>query len=203
MKLPAMLRTFAHWPAWKLFLAALGIGLLLGLSWQCSKRGASDFFMSSPTGPIVPAADSVPLPDVGAATGGTGGVLDAMPPRAAPPRPAPPPIDTAPSDRGSNPATADALAHPENSLAVPTTSPPPTYPADARRTNEYGTVVLRVVVEPDGNPSDIAIEQSSGSRSLDRAARQALRRWQFQPAYRNGVPVRSEVRVPVKFSLGD
>ena len=203
MKLPAILRTFAHWPAWKLFLAALGVGLLLGLSWQCSKRGASDFFMSSPTGPIVPASDSVPLPDVGAKPGGTGGVLDAMPPRAAPPRPVAPPIDTAPTDGGTGAPAADALAHPENSLAVATSSPPPTYPADARRTNEHGTVVLRVVVEPDGNPSDISIEESSGSRSLDRAARQALRRWQFQPAYRNGVPVRSEVRVPVKFSLGD
>jgi len=107
MQTPLWLTTVARWPAWKLFLAALGVGLLLGLSWQCSKRGATDFFTAAPAGPAVPTTDSVPLPDVGAAPS-KGGVLDAMPPRAAPPRPAPaPPAETG-AGRGGASADRDA-----------------------------------------------------------------------------------------------
>jgi periplasmic protein TonB len=200
MSLPAWLQSISRWPAWKLFLAALLVGLLLGVSWQCTKRGATDFFTATPAGPAVPAADTVPLPAVGAAPGQNGGVLDALPPRVAPPRPPPtPPSDTAadPGTDGNDPGAP----HPMNGVAVAMSSPPPAYPADAMRMNEQGTVVLRVTVEPDGDTSDIAIEESSGSRSLDRAARQSLRRWRFQPAYRDGVAIRSEVRVPVRFAL--
>jgi len=82
-------------------------------------------------------------------------------------------------------------------------SPPPKYPGDAARARKEGTVILRVTVEADGSTSDVIVEQSAGARSLDRAAQQALRRWRFQPAYRNGVAIRSEVRVPVKFALGN
>ncbi len=201
MNLPVWMQTLGRWPAWKLFLAALVVGLLLGVSWQCSKRGATDFFTAAAPGPAVPAVDSVPLPAVGA-TPGQSGVLDALPPRVAPPRPTPtPPADTAPVPiPGSGPADA-SLAHPVNSLAVAISSPKPLYPADAQRLRQQGSVTLRVTVESDGSTSDIEVEQSSGSRSLDRAARQALRRWQFQPAYRNSEAIRSEVRVPVNFAL--
>lgn len=201
MQTPQWIQVIARWPAWKLFLAALGVGLLLGLSWQCSKRGATDFFTAAPAGPAAPAGDSVPLPDVGAAPS-QGGVLDALPPRVAPPRPAPtPPADTAPPSAGS-PSDADPGApHPENSIAVAISSPAPKYPGDAMRAGQQGTTLLRATVEPDGTVSDITVEQSAGSRALDRAALQALRRWRFQPAYRNGVAIRSDVRVPVKFAL--
>lgn len=201
MKLPLWMQTLGRWPAWKLFLAALVVGLLLGVSWQCSKRGAADFFTAAAPGPAVPPADNVPLPAIGTSPGDSG-VLDALPPRAAPPRPTPtPPADSAPeSTPGSGPADA-SLAHPVNSLAVAISSPKPLYPADAQRIRQQGTVTLRVTVESDGSPSDIEVEQSSGSRSLDRAARQALRRWRFQPAYRNSQAIRSEVRVPVNFTL--
>lgn len=201
MRTPLWLTTVARWPAWKLFLAALGVGLLLGLSWQCSKRGATDFFTAAPPGPAVPVADSVPLPDVGA-TPAQGGVLDALPPRAAPSRPAPtPPADTAPPSAGASADADPGAPHPDNSIAVATSSPPPKYPGDAARARQVGTVILRVTVEADGSTSDVVVEQSAGARSLDRAAQQALRRWRFQPAYRNGVAIRSEVRVPVKFAL--
>lgn len=203
MQTPSWLTTLARWPAWKLFLAALGVGLLLGLSWQCSKRGATDFFTAVPPAPAVPAADSVPLPDVGAAPM-QGGVLDALPPRAAPARPAPtPPADTTLATDGRDRATDPGAPHPENGIAVAVTSPPPKYPGEAMRARQQGTVVLRVTVEADGSTSDVVVEQSAGSRALDRAAQQALRRWRFQPAYRNGVAIRSDVRVPVKFALGN
>lgn len=82
-------------------------------------------------------------------------------------------------------------------------APAPAYPRDALMANAQGTVVLRVLVGEDGTPLEVSIEQSSGNRSLDNAARtQVLRRWKFQPATDNGRPVRAYGRIPVDFKLG-
>lgn len=78
-------------------------------------------------------------------------------------------------------------------------NPIPTYPPSALRRNEGGTVLLRVAVGSDGTPTDIDVVQRSGSRDLDRAAINAVNKWQFRPATRNGRPVASTVQVPVEF----
>jgi periplasmic protein TonB len=75
------------------------------------------------------------------------------------------------------------------------------YPMDSRRRGEQGTVVLRVLVGRDGLPLDIAVERSSGHRSLDRAAREAVLRWRFRPVQINGVNVQATGLVPVKFDI--
>lgn len=46
----------------------------------------------------------------------------------------------------------------------------PLYPAESRRRGEQGLVVLLVLVEADGQPSEIKLEQSSGHDRLDEAA---------------------------------
>lgn len=78
-------------------------------------------------------------------------------------------------------------------------NPMPKYPPVALRRNESGTVLLRVSIGSNGTPTDINIAQRSGSRDLDRAAMSAVRKWQFRPATRNGLPVASTVEVPVEF----
>ncbi|MBH1433355.1 TonB family protein [Stenotrophomonas maltophilia] len=83
-------------------------------------------------------------------------------------------------------------------------APPPTYPLPALRNHEQGTVLLRVEVDSGGQPVMVSIERSSGSRSLDQAARQqVLKRWRFEPAQRDGVAVPAIGLVPVQFSLPD
>lgn len=83
-------------------------------------------------------------------------------------------------------------------------APPPTYPVPALRNHEQGTVLLRVEVDNSGQPVVVSIERSSGSRSLDQAARQqVLRHWRFEPAQRDGVAVPAIGMVPVQFSLPD
>lgn len=77
----------------------------------------------------------------------------------------------------------------------------PDYPRDARRRGEQGTVLLRVLVGRDGMPIEIAIEHSSGSRQLDRAAREAVLRWRFRPVRINGVTVPASGLVPIKFDI--
>jgi len=63
-------------------------------------------------------------------------------------------------------------------------------------------VVLRVHVGTDGEPEGIDLVTGSGSRSLDRAAVEAVRRWRFEPAMRDGRPVEGFVQVPITFDLG-
>jgi len=60
--------------------------------------------------------------------------------------------------------------------------------------------VLRVLVGSDGLPQAVEIEKSSGSRSLDLAARDAVRRWTFRPGTHNGAATALWARVPVAFS---
>lgn len=75
------------------------------------------------------------------------------------------------------------------------------YPVEALRNREQGTVMLRVLVGADGSVLGVEIEKSSGSRSLDRAARDAVAKWRFHPATRNGVAHSAWASVPVTFNL--
>ncbi len=77
----------------------------------------------------------------------------------------------------------------------------PVYPLLARRRGLQGRVVLLVTVMPDGRVGRIVVAGSSGYRILDGAAVRAIRQWRFRPALREGVRIRSEIRIPVRFSL--
>jgi protein TonB len=78
---------------------------------------------------------------------------------------------------------------------------PPRYPIDARRRGEQGTVVLSVLVGRDGLPLEVEIARSSGSRQLDRAAREAVLRSRFRPVQIDGVAVQARGLVPIEFSI--
>ena len=82
-------------------------------------------------------------------------------------------------------------------------NPLPEYPYIARQRHWQGVVWLLVDVSSKGLVDDVDLESSSGYRVLDRAARRAVKRWQFTPATRAGLPVDSQVRIPVRFSLED
>lgn len=77
----------------------------------------------------------------------------------------------------------------------------PVYPFVARRRGIEGRVVLRVRVHPDGTAGRIEVARSSGHRRLDDAARDAVMRWRFIPAARQGVTVAADLLVPIRFSL--
>ncbi|ACF52602.1 MULTISPECIES: energy transducer TonB [Stenotrophomonas] len=108
----------------------------------------------------------------------------------------PAPVQAAPSIDSSTPLAGAQLQY--------RSAPPPTYPVPALRNHEQGTVLLRVEVDNSGQPVVVSIERSSGSRSLDQAARQqVLKHWRFEPAQREGVAVPAIGLVPVQFSLPD
>jgi protein TonB len=113
----------------------------------------------------------------------------------APPPPAPPapPVAAAPP---APPAVTEASFD-----ADYLHNPKPVYPMAARRRGDEGSVLLRVRVGVDGNPLSVEIGQSSGSRLLDEAARDAVLRWRFVPARRGSETIESWVGVPITFRL--
>lgn len=80
-------------------------------------------------------------------------------------------------------------------------NPLPEYPFIARQRHWQGVVWLLVDVSAKGLVEDVDLEQSCGYRVLDRAASRAVQNWEFTPAKRAGLPVASQVRIPVRFSL--
>lgn len=80
-------------------------------------------------------------------------------------------------------------------------NPAPDYPPMSRRLGEEGRVLMKVLVAADGTATHVQIEKSSGSERLDKAAINAVKRWQFLPAKKNNQPLSAYVLVPVKFSL--
>ena len=81
-------------------------------------------------------------------------------------------------------------------------APSPAYPPRAVQQGLQGEVLLRVLVDADGRPLEVAIERSSGHAILDREALRHVRsHWRFMPALRDGQPVQAVGLVPVEFRL--
>jgi protein TonB len=98
--------------------------------------------------------------------------------------------DTASVADGDSPARFDGLGN-----------PPPRYPLLARQRKVEGRVVMHVLVNARGGVETVSIARSSGSRLLDDAAVDAVKRWRFIPARKAGFAVASAVEVPVLFRL--
>jgi len=62
-----------------------------------------------------------------------------------------------------------------------------------------GNVRVRALVRADGRLGAVEVAASSGSAILDRAATEAVRRWVFAPATRNGVPLDAYVTFTVRY----
>lgn len=89
-----------------------------------------------------------------------------------------------------------------DSAATPTEGNPlPLYPVAARRAGREGRVVLLVRITPEGACAEAEIAESSGTPSLDEAAKATVRHWRFHPAIQRNQKVEATLRVPVSFLL--
>ena len=79
-------------------------------------------------------------------------------------------------------------------------SPSPKHPKAARKDRYQGTAVLWLVVDKEGLPRDIKVVRSLRS-DLDLAAVDAVKKWKFAPATKDGKPVPVQVNVEVSFRL--
>ena len=78
--------------------------------------------------------------------------------------------------------------------------PDPEYSPEARQAKYQGTVVLSLIVTPDGRAHDLRVARSLGM-GLDEKAIEAVRQWRFEPARKDGKPVAVAVDVEVNFRL--
>ncbi len=79
-------------------------------------------------------------------------------------------------------------------------APDPEFSEEARKAKFQGTVVLLLIVGPDGRPHEVRIFRSLGM-GLDEKAVEAIRRWKFEPGRKDGIPVAVQVNVEVNFQL--
>ena len=79
-------------------------------------------------------------------------------------------------------------------------APDPEYSEEARKAKYQGTCVLWLVVGPDGRTRDIRVARTLGL-GLDQQAIEAVKRWKFEPAMKDGKPVAVQVNVEVTFRL--
>jgi len=82
----------------------------------------------------------------------------------------------------------------------PISTPDPEYSEEARKAKYQGTCVLWLIVGPDGKPRDLRVARSLGL-GLDEKAIEAVRRWMFEPALKDGKPVAVQINVEVSFRL--
>lgn len=82
----------------------------------------------------------------------------------------------------------------------PVYSPEPDFSEEARHARYQGIVIMRIVIDTSGNVTDIRIERALG-KGLDENAVDAVKKWKFSPATRDGQPVSVSMMTEISFNL--
>lgn len=106
--------------------------------------------------------------------------------------PAPPAPEAAPA-KATGPSADAGYLH----------NPAPAYPELAQERGWEGSVLLTVVVLPNGKPKSVEVKQSSGRKVLDDAAVATVKNWSFVPAKLGDETVEASVEVPIDFRLAN
>jgi TonB family protein len=166
--------------------------------------------------PAPPAAEDKPLPEpeeIKPLAPETNPSLEIQTPEATAPAP-----DIAPADAGAgNAAATEAPVEipaakvkagdliPLGEADVPPrqiTTADPVYPNVARNLRKEGAIMINVLISETGDVIQTAvIGGNRGSLGFDKAAENAVRKWKFSPAEKNGVPVRVWKSVTIAFKL--
>lgn len=86
-------------------------------------------------------------------------------------------------------------------IPVRTGGSEPEYPLKARRLGKEGTVVLRLLINPQGTVDKVEIVSEPSAPGLNEAAVKAAYSWEFTPPTINGGAVYAWVKTPVVFRL--
>jgi len=101
-------------------------------------------------------------------------------------------------DRTAGGPSSAAPVPADLSSPVATRKVDPAYPLELMRQNLGGTVILYAVIHADGTVGGVRVLRSIDDR-LDQYASEAIAKWQFQPATRNGAPVDVEATFWIPF----
>jgi protein TonB len=142
---------------------------------------------------------------------------DSAPMPAAPATPKSPRMPAENSDRQTHPSAPPEIAPPsppsssndDSEADGSYTAPQPVfrvearYPEDAAREDVTGSVRLKLILDRRGRVEDAIVVQSSGDDRLDEAAAEAVRRWRYRPARRNGRAVAAVDYATIQFYRDD
>ena len=85
---------------------------------------------------------------------------------------------------------------------VPVKTPPPEYPEAMKRQGVSGVVAVSIVIDEKGVVTSTAVAKSS-QVEFEAPAMEAVKKWKFKPAQKDGAPVKMKVTVPIRFNLED
>jgi protein TonB len=77
----------------------------------------------------------------------------------------------------------------------------PPYPSQLLRLGVEGKAVVRVLIGADGRVKQVAVISADDPLFAEATERQALRKWRFKPATRDGAPVESWKQMTVRFEI--
>jgi protein TonB len=93
------------------------------------------------------------------------------------------------------PASAESRLEPP----IPVRMFAPEYPSDMRRQNISGVVMVKCLIDEEGNVREPTIQKASNS-AFETPALDALKKWKFKPAQRDGTLVPMLVTIPIRFN---
>ncbi len=96
---------------------------------------------------------------------------------------------------------APVLVQPQIDPARPLSEP--AYPPQDVRIGNTGTVLLSVLVLPDGRVGEVRLDRSSGHSRLDASALSEARQWRFKPGTQDGTAIPMWKQLPITFRLQD
>ena len=99
-------------------------------------------------------------------------------------------------------APVAAIAQSHTEPPVPVRTVPPEFPYDLRRAGVSGVVMVNCRIDETGAVQDMKVTKSS-NQAFEEPALDALKKWKFKPAKREGNPVSVRVTIPIRFALND
>lgn len=82
---------------------------------------------------------------------------------------------------------------------MPVKAVAPEYPAEMKRDNVSGVVMLKLVIDENGDVLEKSVAKSTRAE-FEAPALAAVGKWKFKPARRAGEPVRATITLPIKFT---
>ena len=89
----------------------------------------------------------------------------------------------------------------QNQDLAPISIEAPEYPRRAFRDGREGTVEVEFTVTADGTTDDIEVVNARPRGTFDRAAKEAVEEWRFQPQIEDGRPAEVRLRQTLEFTL--
>jgi TonB family protein len=112
------------------------------------------------------------------------------------------PAEAAPEVGSASPAadipSAKNPAPPWDTPPAPIYSPEPVYPPEAHAAHQEGVVLVKTKIDAKGHP---AVLEVSGPKVFQKSAREAIKKYTFHPATKNGQSIEATVTIEVNFRL--